>query len=242
MEQKGFIETWQTEDKKDSSMLGIVIILGFCWAVTGLAGHMYLTGDNDILWIEGIIPISERVLFWSTVIGSSAITVAITVELIRAEMKSRGRTLREFFVYSEERTPEAVMQVVNEEVASGKLLVEADLGSPESAGKIALTPSYLLLRHDDWIGATPKDDVYWIAAWHKGNRTTYYVFSTLGVSRLWGEKTTKERTDALMRQIEAHIPNVFGAYTEKDIKKFEKMFEKGSAKFVEFYQRAKEGF
>lgn len=179
------------------------------------------------------------------VILMAIMLVSIVVAAVR-RTAHKGGNLRLPF---KERTKEEASEIINREIAEGKVQVDEyiyDIPREKKpyGERVVLIPSYLLLCHDfGAVTAIPRDKIYWLCAQVGVKGRSPYIVRLL----IFTEQKTFEmvgvepdHVEKIADKIYNYIPNVFSEYDPFVLSyNLEQLFDQNREAFVRFYEEEK---
>ena len=226
-------------------MFILLIICVFLYA------FLYFAVRNDI----DLSKSDDKMLFMIFIAMGAIVLLSSLIQLIQSIMPAKnGKNL---ILPLEEMDKQAAAEIINREVAEGKILLEKDVEAENTVwrGKyherIMLLPSYLIWNQTSGIvTAVPRSKIYWI-----GVKTSYrrdgdlyyvklFIFTEKKLLEVGGNDVA--HTKKLAEELYKYIPNVFGnaeamrEMGEDDFTYFlEQLFNRNLREFLEFYETEK---
>lgn len=147
-----------------------------------------------------------------------------------------------------EDTKEAVGNIIDQEVADGKVQVDEYIsefpeGKEPHGERVILTPSYLLLSNGmGKIKAIPRDKIYWTCA-QVGRKGYSFIVRLLVFTEketFYVEGADVKHVEHIADKLYQYIPNVFHAYDPFVLSyELDKLFIKNRGEFLKFYESEK---
>ena len=180
--------------------------------------------------------------------GAGIILISIIITLIFTMRPAKnGKNL---LLPLEETTPEKAAEIINREVAEGKILYEGtrDYNTPiKHDTRVLLTPSYLLLigYSMEKISAIPCDRILWIGAQlgYKGGPYSVRLIIFTREKMLDYGVNDFEQAKRIAEGLYQYIPNVFRNLDWQDVNfphMLENLYQKNRDLFLEMYEEEKE--
>ena len=235
-----FLERESIAANKKLRRLQLIAITVF---IAALAVIYFLVGDELFDFSDERTKTIVAMLLGGA--GIMLISTLITLILTMRPAKN-GKNL---LLPLEETTPEKAAEIINREVAEGKILYEGtrDYNTPiKHDTRVLLTPSYLLLigYSMEKISAIPHDRILWIGAQlgYKGGPYSVRLIIFTREKMLDCGVNDFEQAKRIAEGLYQYIPNVFHDFEWQDVHfphMLEKLYREDRGKFLALYEEAK---
>lgn len=221
------------------------LFLGLFVVFSCICAFLYLAVRNSI----DLSKPNDKKLFVIFAVMAGLMLFCTIVQLMISILPAKnGRNL---ILPLEENTREAVAEIINREVAEGKILYEGLMNHKtikKYSDRIAILPSYvLLIREIGKITAIPRDKIYWICAQPGYKGGPYYVRLLIFTEKklIDFDGNDIEHMMEVAENIYQYIPNVFKDYsTQHGMTNLpfvlEKLYNENRAAFISLYEEEKQ--
>lgn len=231
---QGFLEQESINANRRNRKLFLSMLAFFAC----MAGFLYFATKNTI---DTSDPRDQKLIFlFFLLIGLMLFCTA--VGLLASILPARnGKNL---ILPCGETTKEAAAELIDREVAEGKILYEGFMNHNTVRpypNRVILLPTYLLLVGEmGRVTAIPRDKIYWLCAQVGYKGGPYFVRLLLFTERQLIEFNGNdiEHTQKIAADLYQYIPNVFSQYDSQEFcHRLERLFRENPAKFLEFYEQ-----
>ena len=187
-------------------------------------------------------------LIAAVLLGGAGIMLISTIITLLFTMRP-AKNGKNLLLPLEETTPEKAAEIINREVAEGKILYEGtrDYNTPiKHDTRVLLTPSYLLLigYSMEKISAIPCDRILWIGAQlgYKGGPYSVRLIIFTREKMLDYGVNDFEQAKRIAEGLYQYIPNVFRNLDWQDVNFphiLENLYQKNRDLFLEMYEEEK---
>ena len=236
-----FLEEESISANKKLRRLQLIFIVIF---IAALAIIYFGVGDE-------LFDFSDRrtKLIAAVLLGGAGIMLISTIITLLFTMRP-AKNGKNLLLPLEETTPEKAAEIINREVAEGKILYEGtrDYNTPiKHDTRVLLTPSYLLLigYSMEKISAIPCDRILWIGAQlgYKGGPYSVRLIIFTREKMLDYGVNDFEQAKRIAEGLYQYIPNVFRNLDWQDVNFphiLENLYQKNRDLFLEMYEEEKE--
>ncbi|MCL1875692.1 MAG: hypothetical protein FWF87_05485 [Synergistaceae bacterium] len=232
--EKGFLQRYANRVIKKTKMLFAMLGVLMIAALTGLY-FVGIAAEEDLLFSSPLIPGIIGVMLF-IIIGAC---IVLTIQN-RRWANYGGLTVQG------EATKEEAGRVIDDEAASGNILVDEYIYSNKTGTRFVLTPSYLLICEGMKVTAIPAGKIFWICAQAgiKGESDYIVRMKIFAENKMYDVVGANiEHLKNIADKMYRYIPNIFSNYDAFDLSyKLQEIFVKDYSQFLAIYQEQKQQF